>query len=293
MKKISLAVLAFLLSVLVWYFFIHPADFTATFQAKALPGTLNQTLKNWNFQEKGEITGQKGLGHISQQLQFNDSIHLYRWSFKAINDSTSKVKVQIKDLDHSWKNRYEKIFNDTDFERRSAATVKEFYDYVETRTKRFNITYDGESELPTTYCAYVAIRGKQNEKSLAMRQHFSLLSGVMANNGVKLNGTPFIEVTDWDIENDSISYNFCFPIVRSERLPLHPEIQYKRIFATKALKATYNGDYTYSDRAWYTLLYKANELGKDIEAKPIEVFHNNPSFGDEMNWIADIYMPLK
>ncbi len=293
MKKIGLVVLGILLSFLAWYLFISPADFTATFTAKALPGTLNQTLKNWNFEEKGQITGQEGLGHIAQELAFNDSLHLYQWSFKAISDSTSKVKVQIKDLDHSFKNRFEKVFADTDFERRSATTVKNFYDYIEKHLKRFNITYDGESELPTTYCAYIPIRGKQNEKSIAMRQNFSMLSGVMANNGVRLNGTPFIEVTDWDIENDSISYNFCFPIIRSERLPIHPTIKYKRIFATKALKATYNGDYTYSDRSWYTLLHKANELGKQVEAKPIEVFHNNPSFGDEMNWIAEIYMPLK
>ena len=124
-------------------------------------------------------------------------------------------------------------------------------------------------------------------------QNYGLLATVMGSNDVKLNGPPFVEITNWDMQTDSIAYNFCFPIIRSEKLPNHPIIKYKRVFANKALKATYNGNYITSDRAWYTLLKKAKDENKDIELTPIEYFHNNPNFGgDALRWKAEIYMPL-
>ena len=82
--------------------------------------------------------------------------------------------------------------------------------------------------------------------------------------------------------------------IRSEKLPTHSIIKYKRIFAKKALKATYNGNYITSDRAWYTLMKKAEDLGKEVELTPIEYFYNNPNFGgNEINWKAEIFMPIE
>ena len=125
-------------------------------------------------------------------------------------------------------------------------------------------------------------------------QNYSLLSNVLIQNKVQLNGPPFVEVTEWNVQNDSIKYDFCFPIIRSERLPEHEIVKYKRVFAKKALKATYNGNYITSDRAWYVLLEKAKAMGKEIEMRPIEYFYNNPNMGgNELEWKAEVYMPLK
>ena len=94
--------------------------------------------------------------------------------------------------------------------------------------------------------------------------------------------------------NDSLHYNFGMPIIRSERLPMGTEIQYKRIFPKRALKAIYNGNYITSDRAWYALLDYAKNNSLEVDSTLIEVFHNNPNTGgDEENWKAEIYLPLK
>ena len=63
--------------------------------------------------------------------------------------------------------------------------------------------------------------------------------------------------------------------------------------SVKALKATYNGNYITSDRAWYALLEHAERNAIKVSETPIEVFYNNPNFGgDELQWNAEIFMPL-
>ena len=53
----------------------------------------------------------------------------------------------------------------------------------------------------------------------------------MSAKNITLDGRPLIEVVDWNMQKDSISYNFCFPVVKSDNLSLN----YKKSF-TKKLK---------------------------------------------------------
>ena len=293
-KKILWAVVLSLILALVFYLFLYPSDYKVTFEAKGLPGTINQTLKAWNNEVDGEIISQDGFDALEQTIKFNDSTHLYSWQFKAINDSTSTVTVYIKDLDNSVMNRLKKPFQDIPIALQSSKTVTDFYEFLNEHLERIRVTFDGESELRSTYCAYVPLEGKQSDKAKGMMQNYNLLASVMGNYNVELNGPPFVEITHWDVEKDSIAYNFCFPIIRSDKLPDHPIIKYKRIFAKKALKATYNGNYITSDRAWYTLMKKAKDLNQEVELTPIEYFFNNPNFGgDELKWQAEIFLPIK
>ena len=293
-KKILWAVVLSLFLALVFYLFLYPSDYKVTFEAKGLPGTINQTLKAWNNEVDGEIISQDGFDALEQTIKFNDSTHLYSWQFKAINDSTSTVSVYIKDLDNSVMNRLKKPFQDIPIALQSSKTVTDFYEFLNEHLERIRVTFDGESELRSTYCAYVSLKGKQSDKAKGMMQNYNLLASVMGNNNVELNGPPFVEITHWDVEKDSIAYNFCFPIIRSDKLPDHPIIKYKRIFAKKALKSTYNGNYITSDRAWYTLMKKAKDLNQEVELTPIEYFFNNPNFGgDELKWQAEIFLPIK
>ena len=125
-------------------------------------------------------------------------------------------------------------------------------------------------------------------------KYYGYLSQIMLKDGIEPKGTPFIEVTNWNQATDSITYNFCFPIKNKENLPQFPEVKYKRLYERKALKATYHGNYITSDRAWYRLLSYAQENGIEVINEPFEIFYNNPSTGgNERNWKAEIFMPIK
>jgi effector-binding domain-containing protein len=295
MKKATLIVLAVLMAAGLWYFFIKPYDYLVTFKAKTFSGAINQSIKTWNIGlEEASILNQTDLNELTQQIKIQDSTFIYTWKIKPINDSLSSVKVYIKDVDHSLTNKLMLPFKQTDFEKRTIATVKDFVSLLNNHIASFKVKIEGKQELKSTFCAYVSLKGKQTEKAEGMMQYYTSVSNLLYQNGVAQTGPPFIEIVNWNMQKDSINYNFCFPIVKSEKLPIDPLIRYKRIYAKEAIKATYNGNYITSDRAWYALLNYADKNNIEVLKKPVEFFHNNPNTGgDELNWKAEIYMPIK
>lgn len=296
MKKI-LYVLAFIvIGTLIWYFAIKPSDYTIRFKTNAVAGTVNQSLKLWDqvLDTVRKIRQEGDIYHLSQKIRHGDSVHTYHWKIKPLTDSTSQVIVNISDEDHSLSNRIQVPFQETDFVRRSKKTVRSFMENLNEHTQSFSVTVVGEEEMPMTYIAYIPLQLTQFQKAGGMMRNLSYLTSELAANEVQLNGPPIIEVTQWNMDNDSLYYNFGQPVVRSERLPMDTDIKYKRLFPKRALKAIYNGNYITSDRAWYALLNYAKKHDIEVEHLPVEVFYNNPNTGiGEEQWKAEIYMPIK
>lgn len=297
MKKFLIGLGTVLILALVWYLFLKPSDYIIRFKASTFPGAINQTLKLWDtsldtvqgIQQEGE-----DLTELKQTLRFSDSTHVYHWKINPITDSTAQVVVGVQDIEHSLMNKILVPFSDTDFEKRSRKTVREFMENLKQHEENFRVNIIGEVDFQSKYIAYIPLKVAQFQKAGGMMKNVSYLSGELFTNGVQLDGLPMVEITHWDRVNDSIYYNLAQPIVRVENLPQDTEIKYKRIYGKRALKAEYFGNYITSDRAWYALMDYAQRENIAVEPIPIEVFHNNPnSGGDAMRWKADIYLPLK
>lgn len=296
MKKTVFGILIVLFIGLVGYFVIYPYDYIIRFEVDTFPGTINQSIKLWNNTAgvSGMPVTQEDLYNLEQHVQAGDSVHLYHWEITPLTESTSKVTVRIKDPDHSWKNKLLVPFTEAEVERSAIAHVTEFVNDLKDHIDLFKVQIDGEAELPSTFYAYMDLKTTQHGKAGGMMDTYMLLSDVLVQSGVALNGPPMIVVDEWNRETDSLAYRFCFPIIRSDQLPQHPEIKYNRIFPKRALKATYNGNYITSDRAWYALMDYASKNGLEVEQTPVEVFFNNPNMGgNALQWKADIYLPLK
>lgn len=295
-KIIYLTAILILCITLVWYLLLRPYDYSASITTKTFPGAINQTLKLWLQNNNNNIgIQQSDLLNVENRFQFNDTIHAYKWEFVPLTDSTTRINVFIKDLDHSLWNRLSAPFSDTDFKKRSKKTILEFNDILTGHIGKFRITVvDSVQTLPETYCAYIPFKSLQTQKTIRMMQNYSILNTVLVDHGIALNGSPFIEVTNWNKETDSISYNFCYPIIKSDSLPVTADIEYKEFKGVKGLKAVYNGNYSTSDRAWYVLLQYARKNNIGIIEKPVEVYFTNPNIGGyEMDWVTEIYMPLR
>jgi effector-binding domain-containing protein len=294
MKKFS-AIIGFLtIGFLLWYLIIKPYDYLVTFKVKTSAGTINQTIKLWNTSIANlNPVKQENIANLSQQIEVKDSIHNYKWSISSLNDSISKVNVYVTDEEHSFANRISIPFGTSDFEKRIEYTVTDFIAKLKEHLKKIKVTVVGKDTTRSTYAAYISVKGLQIEKARGMMQNYSLLTSVLSAENIEMNGTPFVEITNWNIQNDSIAYNFCFPVIKSDSLPIDPRIQYKQYNGVKALKATYNGNYITSDRAWYALLDYADNHDIVVDKKPLEVFYSNPNFGgDELQWEAEIFMPV-
>ena len=217
------------------------------------------------------------MNHLLQELQFNDSVFVFDWRLIPENDSLTRVEAGVSLKGSSRCTRVVNLVSDTDFKRRARNTVLDFNEKLKEHLASFRVRIDGEAVLDPTYCAYVTIEDGQLQKAL----------------GMMLNGMPFVEVSHWDQEKEELVYNFCYPIIKNDSLPTQGLVSFKQFDGGKYLKATYNGNYISSDRAWYALLDYAERKGIEVEEKPVEIFFNNPNMGgDELDWRADIYMPL-
>lgn len=294
-KKIGFSLGIVVIGSLLWYFFVKPHDYVVRFKTKASPGTVNQTLKFWIGQQKGaKFIAQKSLSNFDHRINFNDSTFFYNWKVVPENDSISIVKAYVTDSTHSLKNRLLIPFSETDFEKRTKNTVRDAMNLLLDHLETFKVTVEGEVEMPAKYCACVPLKSTQLRKVNGMMDYYSSLSNFMARNEIELDGRPMVEVENWNMGNDSIAYNFCFPIMKQDSLPQREGLIYKQIPSRKALRAIYNGNYLTSDRAWYGLLDYAKKNNIEVERKPLEVFHTNPNMGgNELDWKAEIFMPIK
>lgn len=294
MKKIVSTLFIVVIGVSIWYFFIKPEDYKAKIKSKTSVGTINQSIKLWNtlFDPKGVIT-QDGLNNLKQTLAFNDSIHIYSWQLKAINDTLTEINISIKDETSGLSGKIKNLFSDTDFKKRSKATVLEFNDFIESHLERIKVSINGVTTLPQKQYAYTEYSGPQTTKASGMMRDLGFLENVLISNKVELDGPPFIKITHWDMQKDSIAYQFAFPIIKTDSLPIVKDIKYSNRPEQKVIKATYNGNYITSDRAWYRLLDYAETNNIIVDSKPIEIFYNNPNMGgDEMTWKTEVFLPI-
>ena len=147
---------------------------------------------------------------------------------------------------------------------------------IKEHIESFKVTVIGPSTIKPIFYAYVPLKSLQKEKALKMMENYSYLDVILVKNGLQLDGQPFIEVKEWSIESDSISYNFCYPIIKPDTLPKIKGLKFKHLAEKKALKAIYNGNYITSDRAWYHLLKYAGNNNITIKKQPLEIFIATP-----------------
>ena len=296
MRKLGYAVLGIVLVGLLWYLFLKPYEYTVRFKVNTFPGPINQMLKLWGqSNENSEELVQNGsIYELTQRFKFNDSIHKYHWYIQPLTDSTSRVRVDIHDVNNSLLNKIKVPFSDTDFEKGSRKTIKGFISLLNDHIGSFKVKVVGKDSIAQNFCAYVNISSSQAEKAGGMMANYIELTGFLKDNGLKENGFPYVEVTQWNQKNDSISYNFCYPLVYQDSLPESDRIKFKKSEAIQGIKAIYNGNYITSDRAWYALLDYAEKNDIKVSSTPIEYFYNNPNQGgNELEWKAEIFLPIK
>ena len=292
MKKLLSLALLIVIAVTAWFLFMKPGDFTATMKAKTNVGTIEQSIKNWrNDAPIVEVDLKDERARLVQQFNNQDSTHLYEWNVKKINDTLSEIIVHVTDSDHLISNRIQGLFKETDFKKKATATILEFHTKLEDHLERITVTINGESTLPEKFYAYTELEGPQILKANGMMKDISHLQNAMVRYNVEMKGQPFVRITDWNRKTDSIKYQFAFPIIKQDSLPDIIDIKYMSLPEQKAIKATYNGNYITSDRAWYALLNYAKSNNITVDPRAIEVFYNNPSMGgDESRWKAEIYL---
>ncbi len=302
MKKIISISLVVVLIATVWYLFIKEYDYQFRFKAKYGPATVYQEILNWeNFtpadtMQNIKVIYKEPFSGILQQVDLdNKNSLLMEWEFEYVNDSVTQVVVSTLDKENKLKNRFE-ILNP--FKKsRHFANLKErfsaFNEILNARQNAYKIRISDTAISPAFDCACITSKAKVYNKANAMVATVGTIESYLSDNDLKLQGSPMLKVTQWNIDENEIVFDFCFPIQFNNSLKETGEIQLKHIESSKSLFAVFNGNYRQSHLAWLDLYEKASREKIAINPLPLEVYFDNPMTGIEFTeWRADIYMPL-
>ena len=150
------------------------------------------------------------------------------------------------------------------------------------------------ANFPETFCACVNAKATIFTKANSMMDHINVVMGYINQHDIELVGDPMLQVLKWNKDTEDIEYDFCFPIEFDYQLPKAKGVIFKTVGPFKALQTNFNGNYRISDRAWYTSLLKAEKHNLSIIELPVEIYRNDPHVGaGELDWLAEVYMPLK
>ncbi|MGL5111366.1 MAG: hypothetical protein ACRC6O_01875 [Flavobacterium sp.] len=297
-KKTGVFCIVMLFLLLGWYFCGKASDYTVIFKANAASGTVFQGIQEWSHiqkQKRGEhfaLIEKRNFDYLKQRMTVGNSVYTYVWEITPVNDSVSKISVGIKEEGSSWYNKVTAPFFDTSFKTEQIKKVKDFREGLNAHLKNFKVIINGEGSTKPVLVAFIQLECVLQEKAQTMIGNDAVITGFLQTNRIKIVGRPYAEIVAWDMNKETLVFNYCFPIDIASKIIADPIVKFKTIPAQKGLKATYYGNFRTSDRAWFVLMDYAKKHDLKIQNTALEHFLANPfNGGEELEWETQIIMP--
>lgn len=298
-KKIVIGFSALFCLFLVWYLFIKETDYCISFKVNAATGTVFQGIQEWSnaqaFKESERyvILEKRNFDFIKQAMTKKDIQMEYIWDITYLNDSVTKVNVGIKDLNHSLYNKLTAPFFSTLFKESQIKKITDFKKGLGEHLKNFKVKIEGEGVSEETFVAYINLKSVLQEKGQTMIANDAIITGFLFENKIKIKGRPYLEIMNWDLDKETIDFNYCFPVDKPTKSVVNNVVKFKTLPVIKGLKATYYGNFRTSDRAWFALMDYAKKHNLKLENKVQEHFLSNPfNGGEELQWETKIIIPF-
>lgn len=298
-SKIGLLLSIVFLAVSTWYLFIKEYDYQYTFRVAALKGVIFQKITDWTTSkvpgiDSTEIQNRMAFTNIYQTIWIDNQHYNVHWDLSTINDTITQVDIGVNTIGDGTKTRFKMLLGENLIKTHTLALFLDFRTYLDNFLKSNSVSDNIQIEkTPEHWSAFVTIESDIKSKSTGMMANNAYINAFLAEHELNLAGKPYLEVLHWDLNQQRIKFNFCFPIHYCSDLPDHETIKFKKTKSAEALKTIYQGNYRYTDRAWYTLLDYARKNNVTISPKPLEVYLNNPvTDGNEYSWKAEIYLPI-
>jgi effector-binding domain-containing protein len=300
-KKNIIIVVSLLFSLfLIWYLFIKKSDFLINFKTKASTGVVYQGINEWQ-KAQAKLTGESyklleknKFDFLKFETSNGNKTLIYEWEIKPINDSVSGIQVGIKEPGKSIYNRLTAPFFNTNFKTEQVKKITDFKTVITEHLSSYKLKSVSEGSTNEVFVACINLKSVLQEKAQNMIMNDATITGYLSRNNIKILGKPYLEVTNWDIDNEMLDFNYCFPIDKSTKYIADKYVSFKTIPAKKGLKISYFGNFRTSDRGWFAIMDYAKKKGQTLDLKPLEHFLANPfNGGDEISWETQIIIPFK
>jgi effector-binding domain-containing protein len=170
--------------------------------------------------------------------------------------------------------------------------VKDLREGLNEHLKKLKVRIYGEGTSKPVYVAYIQLKSVLQEKAQTMIGNDAAITGFLYTHKIKIVDRPYVEIVDWDLDKETIVFNYCFPIDPSTKAIADANVKFKTIPSLKGIKATYYGNFRTSDRAWFALMDYAKKNDLKIKNIALEHFLANPfNGGNELEWETQIIMP--
>ncbi len=303
MKKIFISIALLVLIALIGciaFLLVRPSDYRAHFRVKTTPDVAYFNILNWDSwnrnytNAKFEMLSRTPVSHISKKIILKDTTLILSWEIKKINDSVTMVRVYASDPERKIYNRLTAPFINTTFKNSVRSNVIDIKTRMEVMLNTFHYEFTGFLPFERRSCVYISFKSTPRGKAKAMMSGVFELNQFVRQNNLVMNGPPFVVVHDWNEFKDSISFDFCFPIARTDAVPEHPEIKFMTVDSMDAIETDFYGNYSITEVTWYNLADEARKLGYRSNHKLIEVYFNDPhNGGNELEWKAKIYLGIE
>lgn len=288
---------------MIWYLFIKEYDYQFKFEANSGPAAVYQEIKNLDKFETNEyskkIVTEKAIPFtlLVQRFDSRDSSISLEWNFKYYNDSLTRIEVNTVDHNNKLRNRLEILnpFQQSEYVKVLAQKFGGIKQGLDAIQQTYFVRINEVSNSPDFNCLCVSsINIPVEQKAIEMLESIEVIESYFVKYDLKLKEYPFLKVTNWNIAEETINFDFCFPVEIIKDLEESNSVKMKNYPGIRSLKATYFGNYRQSHLAWYELLEKSRRDNIEIEPKPLEIYFNNPRMGeDAIFWKAEIFMPIK
>lgn len=293
---LSGTVLIVLLVSGIWYFSVKQYDYSVSFDTEAAPGIVYQRVLGWEYKQLQHRSNEKisPFREMVQKVEINGFPLLLHWEFVTVNDSLSKIEVQVKNTEDPLEHRWRQLWGNDAEQKIVKKEIENIEETIEADREFYNITIDGEAISPKATCACIKLENEVGNKAFDMMKNIDYLSSYVNSNNLEMAGKPRVQVVEWDLITDKIEFDFCFPIQAPSALPQeNSPIFIKDMESHKSVKATFNGNYMFSHLAWIQLLHYAEIHNISVERTPLEIFHDDPEMGgDGRQWTTEIYLPV-
>jgi effector-binding domain-containing protein len=302
MKKIfiSIGFIIPLVFICVIFLVTRRSDYQAHFAINASPDIAYYNILNWdkwnrsesNF--KIEILSKTPVRNVSQKVTLKDTTLIFNWEFKKVNDSITMVRAYVSDPDRKLYNRLTVPFINTRFREGVRNNLLDIQTRLDLMLEKFRYKYTGFHHFEKKSCVYINLRSTRKDKAREMMSNVTELNQFVKENNLELDGNPFLVFHDWNELNDSINFDFCFPVSRIDAVPEDPKIKFMTVESMDAIKTDFFGNYGMTDITWYNLAEEARKHGYRSNHKLIELYLNDPhSGGNELEWKAEIYLGIE
>lgn len=297
MHKTNLIRIFLLLLILLgtWYFGLKTYDYSISFKTSHLPGEVYQKVLVYDYKHMQDIkeTQRIPFDRIDQTANLNETGLDLSWQFEEENDSITRVRVLVNE-ENRFISRMQMLTGSNNIQKLLTNEVKRLKWALEMDTEQYRVEIPGLANSPAATCACISLENEVDKKAGDMMQTIGKLATFLKQNRLEMAGKPRIQVNKWNLRDQRISYEFCFPYVPAAVTIPAADIYTKDFPSRKSIHAIYNGNYMYSHLAWINILDYAQKNKYELTITPLEIFQENPELGgDSRFWRADIYIPLK